>query len=148
MTRQNRGKADDRRFHLILPNAPEAAAQARRQLIRFIEHFESDPRVIADIATAAGEALANAAEHGYRPRGTIRVDACFRERTIEITITDDGPGFFLKGPVSADRASSLSPRGYGLFLMQALVDAIEFRNNGKTVWLQKRLRRTDGSPRS
>jgi anti-sigma regulatory factor (Ser/Thr protein kinase) len=125
-------------FHIALPNTAGGASQARKQLIDFIRHFSLDRQIVADIEVDVGEALANAAEHGYKLRGTIVVDAWLSEDCLEWTVSDDGPGFFLRGPISVDHPVALSPRGYGLFMMQALVDELEFRNDGKTVWFRKR----------
>ena len=131
--------SDGHGFHISLPNSAAAASHARKQFIRFIEHFRLSAELVADIEAALGEALANAAEHGYKHRGTIRVEARLTEAYLEATISDDGPGFFLRGPIAVDHPPANSPRGFGLFLIRALVDELEFRDNGKTVWFLKRL---------
>lgn len=132
--------SDGHSFHIALPNTAAGAVHARKQLIRFIEHFRLHREIIADIEAVVGEALANAAEHGYKNHGTIRVEASLTEDYLEASVSDDGPGFFLHGPISAEHPPAHSPRGYGLFLMRTLVDELEFRNDGKTVWFRKRLR--------
>jgi anti-sigma regulatory factor (Ser/Thr protein kinase) len=126
-------------FHMALPNTPAGAVLIRKQLMRFIEHFRLTREVVDDVEAVVGEALANAAEHGYRLRGTIRVEASLDEASLEVSVSDDGGGFSLRGPISTEHPPAHSPRGYGLFLMQALVDELEFRNDGKTVWFRKRL---------
>jgi anti-sigma regulatory factor (Ser/Thr protein kinase) len=125
-------------FHISLPNTAAGASHARKQFVRFIEHFRLRTEVVADIEAVIGEALANAAEHGYKRHGTIRVEALLTEEYLEASVSDDGSGFFLRGPISVDHPPSHSPRGYGLFLIRALVDELEFRNDGKTVWFRKR----------
>lgn len=122
-----------------LPNTRAAAAQARKRLVQFMRRLQIDDAVIADIETAAGEALANAAEHGYTPAGTIRLEARMTETGLEVLISDDGPGFASR-PISADHPQALALRGYGLFLIHTLVDAVEFRKGGKTLWFLKRCR--------
>ena len=126
-------------FHISLPNTAAGASHARKQFIRFLDHFRLPGETAADIETVVGEALANAAEHGHTRYGTIRVDALLTEEYLEATISDDGPGFFQRGPISADHPPAHSPRGYGLFLIRALVAELEFRNDGKTVWFRKQL---------
>lgn len=138
MDPEDRIGANGRTFHLSLPNTTAGAAHARKQFMRFIECFQLRARIVGDIEAVVGEALANAAEHGYRNHGTIRVDASVTEDDLEASISDDGPGFLLKGPISVDHPPAHSPRGYGLFLIRTLVDELEFRNNGKTVWFKKR----------
>jgi anti-sigma regulatory factor (Ser/Thr protein kinase) len=124
-------------FIIELPNTPSAAVHARKQLVRFIEHFRVAPHILAEIETVAGEALANAAEHGYRLRGTLRIHAKISRSCLEVTISDDGPGFET-GPISLDHPKALAPRGYGLFMMKTFVDVLEFRDNGRAVWFLKR----------
>ncbi len=131
--------SDGHGFHISLPNTAAAASHARRQFIRFIEHFRVSADLVADIEAVVGEALANAAEHGHKNHGTIRVEGTLTKGYLEASISDDGPGFFLRGPVSADHPPAHSPRGYGLFLIRTLVDELEFRNDGRTVWFRKRL---------
>jgi hypothetical protein len=42
--------------------------------------------------------------------------------------------------VSVSHPPAHSPRGYGLFLIRTLVEELEFRDDGKTVWFRKRIR--------
>ena len=126
-------------FHISFPNTAHGAAEARKQLIRFVEHFCSAREIISDIEAVAGEALANAAEHGFKLRGKIIVDGWLTTEYFEGSVTDDGPGFSLRGPIAVEHPVANSPRGYGLFMMQALVDELQFRNDGRTVWFRKRL---------
>ena len=140
MASQEPIRSDGHGFHISLPNTAAGASHARKQFIRFIEHFRLSTELVDDIEVVVGEALANAAEHGYKHHGTIRVEASLTKEYLEASISDDGPGFFLRGPISVDHPPAHSPRGYGLFLIRALVDELEFRNDGKTIWFRKRLK--------
>ena len=130
--------SDGHAFHISLPNTASGAVHARKQFIKFLEHFRLDAHIVDDIQAAIGEALANAAEHGFRLHGTIRVEAVITDDYLDASVSDNGPGFFARGPVPVDCPPANSPRGFGLFLIQALVDELEFRNDGKTVWFRKR----------
>jgi anti-sigma regulatory factor (Ser/Thr protein kinase) len=68
----------------------------------------------------------------------LRVEASLGDDRIEVAVSDDGPGFFMEGPISSDHPPTESPRGYGLFLMRFMADELEFKNDGKTVWFLKR----------
>ena len=127
---------DDHRFEMTLPNTPAGAALARRQVMRFVEHVCVDRAFISDLETAVGEALANAAEHGHRPDGRLHVQARLTGDGIEVEVTDDGRGFAPR-LCAVEHPPALAPRGYGLFLIRAMVDEIEFRDNGRTVWFRK-----------
>jgi anti-sigma regulatory factor (Ser/Thr protein kinase) len=138
MASQEPLRSDSHAFHISLPNTASGAVHARKQFIRFIEHFQLDSELVADMQAVIGEALANAAEHGYKRHGTIRVEAVLTGEYLEASVSDNGPGFLLRRPISVDHLPALSPRGYGLFLIRTLVDELEFRDDGKTVWFKKR----------
>lgn len=125
-------------FHIAFPNTAAGASKARRQFIAFVQHFRLEQHFVRDMEAAVGEALANAAEHGYKVCGTIRVEARLTPDCLEALVSDDGPGFSLR-PVSTQRPAVNSPRGYGLFLMQTLVDELEVRDDGRAVWFRKYL---------
>lgn len=123
---------------IALPNTPGGAKLARKQFVQFAKHLRLGREFIADVEIAIGEALANAAEHGHKLHGTIRVNARVTDLGMEIVVSDDGVGF-LPGPGQGEHPGVWSPRGYGIFLMRNVVDEIEFRDNGKTVRFLKRL---------
>lgn len=131
---------EDHRFHIAFPNTAAGTTEARYQMVGFIRAFRLPPEFVADVEVVVGEALANAAEHGYRARGTIIIDAKLTEQYLEATVADDGPGFFHRGPRPLQHPPAYSPRGYGTFLMHALADQLEFRNDGRTVWFRMRVR--------
>jgi anti-sigma regulatory factor (Ser/Thr protein kinase) len=58
---------------------------------------------------------------------------------LEVIVSDDGPGF-ASSTIPLGHPPPQSVRGYGLFMMQRLVDIIEFRDHGRTVWFLKRFR--------
>ena len=131
-------------FKIALANTAAGAAYARNQLISFVKRLDLDPEIVADLETALGEALANAAEHGKSPGGTIRVEAKLTDAGLEIEVADDGPGFAPVAIFPTD-PEAFAPRGYGLFLIQTLMDKIEFGNDGKTIWFFKRCKRLSGA---
>jgi anti-sigma regulatory factor (Ser/Thr protein kinase) len=130
-------RAEENRFEIALPNSPAAATLARRQLMAFIRHLRVDAPTTADLHTAVGEALANAAEHGGRLHGRLAVSAEVNGPDLEITISDNGPGF--SPPMLRTVPDALAPRGYGLYLIQSVTDEFQFRDGGRTVWFRKRI---------
>lgn len=90
-----------------------------------------------DVLIAAGEALANAIEHGHRdlPEGTVSLHADVTGDTLSVTVTDSGRW---KVP---DEKPSLH-RGRGITLMRALMQdvTIDSQNDGTTVRMQLRIR--------
>ncbi len=87
-----------------------------------------------DLRTAVAEACINAMEHGNRFAGDTGVELIFRVRktTLEIDVIDCGSGIRqpIKQPVLQKKiAGEESPRGWGLFLIERLVDEVEFTHS-------------------
>jgi anti-sigma regulatory factor (Ser/Thr protein kinase) len=84
---------------------------------------------------ASGEALANCVEHAGGPTLVV-VCWCDRGR-LTAEIWHQGRGFVPPAAVSAPPAGA--PRGYGLFIMHELLDAIEFIDGGRGLRLVKEI---------
>jgi anti-sigma regulatory factor (Ser/Thr protein kinase) len=93
---------------------------------------------LADVEYAVGEALANSAEHGG---GSMVTLSCWRDaEKVVVEISNRGGGF---EPTLRDANQRLKDRGFGLYLMHALSDGVEFFDGGRRVRLHKRLREDD-----
>jgi serine/threonine-protein kinase RsbW len=93
------------------------------------------PRRAEDIRTALGEAVTNAIEHGNRRDASkrVRLDFAAVADSLTIEVTDEStspfpPDILGRAPPSvSDRIDGKAPnRGWGTFLIQALVDKFEF----------------------
>jgi anti-sigma regulatory factor (Ser/Thr protein kinase) len=95
-----------------------------------------DPDQTLNVLVAAGEAVANAIEHGHRhrPEGTIRLGAVALGDEVRLTITDTGSW---KAPHPASRPH----RGRGIPLMRSLMQDVDIRldTDGTTVHLSTRI---------
>lgn len=80
------------------------------------------------LKTAVAEATMNAMEHGnrYDADKPVKVQLFLEDTTVRVTITDQGGGQPLQPAATPDLEAKLageqSPRGWGLFLIQAMVD--------------------------
>jgi anti-sigma regulatory factor (Ser/Thr protein kinase) len=74
---------------------PETVSEARRRISAFAAENGANDRLVADIALAVTEALANVVMHAYPPAraGLVSVAADVEDADLEIVITDDGLGF-------------------------------------------------------
>jgi anti-sigma regulatory factor (Ser/Thr protein kinase) len=79
-----------RAFHISLPNTASGASHARKRFVGFIASFDFAAELVADIELAVGEALANAAEHGYKHDGIICLQASLTSEYLEVSVSDDG----------------------------------------------------------
>ncbi len=86
---------------------------------------------IEDLKTAIAEACINAIEHGNRMNEKLSVGVVLSAGSdqLEIKVIDDGAGI-KKQPVKPDIDRKMhgeeNPRGIGMFLIQALVDEVEW----------------------
>lgn len=94
------------------------------------------------IELALQEALANAVVHGAKedPSKVVEcVVACDQQRGILIIVRDPGDGFDPQGiPTCTIGESLYSNHGRGIFLINQLMDQVEFHKNGTEIHMLKR----------
>ncbi|GAE93566.1 serine-protein kinase rsbW [Gracilibacillus boraciitolerans JCM 21714] len=93
---------------------------------------------IEDLKVAISEAISNAAEHAYQKdeSGEVTVGFCLYQDRLEVMVADRGESFDLKevrnniGPYKNDKSiEDLREGGFGLFLIEALMDKVEIKND-------------------
>jgi len=88
------------------------------------------------LKTAVAEATMNAIEHGNRNRADLPVDIEVTQQgtSIVVTITDQGglheAGTAEQPDLARKLAGEQSPRGWGLFLIRNMVDAMDVTTDG------------------
>jgi serine/threonine-protein kinase RsbW len=96
------------------------------------------------IELALTEALANAVVHGAKgdPQKLVECDvACDEAKGMLIVVRDPGPGFdpgAIPSPVVGENI--YSNHGRGIFLINQLMDEVQFKNNGKEIHMLKRVK--------
>ena len=107
------------------------------------------------LKTAVAETAMNAIEHGNRNQPEVPVDVVVTvaDGDIVVTITDQGGAPEEAGPgaepdLAAKLAGEQAPRGWGLFLIRHMVDAMDVTTEGTrhTVRLVMRAGGADGGP--
>ena len=95
------------------------------------------PARLERLKTAVAEAAMNAIEHGNRNRPEVPVDVevTAADGDIVVTITDQGGAPEGAGPraepdLAAKLAGEQDPRGWGLFLIRNMVDAMDVTTEG------------------
>ncbi|MFF0120552.1 SpoIIE family protein phosphatase [Micromonospora arida] len=111
-------------------------APVRTALRSWLERCGLDPTNAYNVLVAAGEACANAVEHGHRddPGGRIRLRATATATGLHLSVTDSGRWKTPQPDVDTHR-------GRGLVLMRALMDAITVTpgTTGTTIDMQARI---------
>jgi anti-sigma regulatory factor (Ser/Thr protein kinase) len=122
------------------PRGYGSVRQARRALFAFAAECGFRETALSDIETAAGEALANAAEHGDRDASLgFDVLATFEDGRLVIEISDHGIGFDCAAALQNSAPDAAGNRGFGIYLMRTLMDEVAYSEHGSCIHLVKRL---------
>jgi PAS domain S-box-containing protein len=111
-------------------------APSRAALRTWLRQAGVDSDLIQNVLIAAGEAVANAIEHGHRdrPEGTVSLRATALVDRLRVTVIDNGTW---KMPVKLDDIT----RGRGIGLMRGLMEDFTIRSDdaGTTVHMYARI---------
>ncbi|MEU4694022.1 SpoIIE family protein phosphatase [Actinoplanes sp. NPDC023714] len=122
-------------LELEFPAEASRLAPVRSALRGWLERCAIDPVTIQNVLVAAGEACANAIEHGHRDRGgQIRLRAIATAEDLRLTVVDNGQW---RTPREADNPY----RGRGLMLMRAFMHHVTVTTGiaGTTIDMQARI---------
>jgi serine phosphatase RsbU (regulator of sigma subunit)/anti-sigma regulatory factor (Ser/Thr protein kinase) len=114
--------------HFELPSRPGNERRAMEQVAGVLAPLELPPATIERLKTAVAEAAMNAMEHGnqYQEDRPVVIDVARDAGNLMVSITDHGGGRDLPQAEAPDLDAKLmglqSPRGWGLFLIQNMVD--------------------------
>jgi serine/threonine-protein kinase RsbW len=121
------------------PNAIEPVVEGVMEIVREMRCAAGNEDAIE---LALAEALANAVVHGAKsdPSKIIECDvACDEQRGMLIVVRDPGQGFdpnVIPSPVCGE--SIYSDHGRGIYLINELMDEVEFAKNGTEIRMIKR----------
>lgn len=130
---RTRGSTPDRFIDLIHAT-PAALSQVRRHLRSWLAASPLSPKQRHEVLLVAGEAVANAVEHGCQldQTGVVAIEAVLRQASLDLSVTDTG--VWADNPV----AEAADGRGRGFAIMRALSGRVDVdrSNLGTTVKLQ------------
>jgi serine phosphatase RsbU (regulator of sigma subunit)/anti-sigma regulatory factor (Ser/Thr protein kinase) len=132
---------------LSLPSAPGNEREAIAAVERAVADLALPGSRLERLKTAVGEATMNAMEHGneYRADRPVLVRVLHGDGRLRVQVSDHGKGGRLAPAESPDLEAKLEgrqkPRGWGLFLIQKMVDEAHetSREDGHTLELVLRL---------
>ena len=101
-----------------------------------VDHLGLDPARLERLKTAVGETVMNAMEHGnqYRPELDVGVEVSATDVVVSVRVSDHGGDKPMPETVTPDLEAKLageqSPRGWGLFLAEQMVDEVRSTSEG------------------
>lgn len=123
---------DERTVEVNLPNVDGYERIAMECSASFAKIGGLVKERIEDLKTAVSEACLNAMEHGNRGRPDARVVVTMYlgDQDFRVSVMDEGKGILSNIPRGIDIKRKVEklepPNGLGLFLIQQLVDQVEF----------------------
>ncbi len=117
-----------------VPSQPGNERQAAEQVAAALADGLPAAR-LERLKTAVAEATMNAMEHGnkYRPDMPVHIKVDEAPAAVRVRIVDQGGGQFMTDAETPDLDAKLaglqSPRGWGLFLIQAMVDEMTIHSD-------------------
>lgn len=117
---------------LVVAATLDNLARIRDFIAEVANEFGADSSSISDLLIAVDEAVTNIIIHGYQNRnGKVEVEVACKADTLVVRIRDNAPPFDLSDTAAPDlNISPLekeTPGGYGVFLIQHLVDMAEYQ---------------------
>jgi len=121
-----------------IPSEPGNERDAMRRVAEAAETLGMPPARLERLKTAVAEAIMNAIEHGNknRPEIPVGVRLLASDGALAVRITDQGGGRPIPKAQTPDLDAKLAgkqtPRGWGLFLIEKMVDEMRVTSNGDT----------------
>jgi serine phosphatase RsbU (regulator of sigma subunit)/anti-sigma regulatory factor (Ser/Thr protein kinase) len=131
-----------------VPSAPGNERQAIERVESAVAGLGLEPSRLERLKTAVAEATMNAMEHGnaYRADRPVSIRVLLSADLLRVQVTDRGDVGELAEPEAPDLQAKLEgrqkPRGWGLFLIERMVDEARVTSaaGGRTVELALRLK--------
>lgn len=120
----------EQRISFELPSKPGNERRAMEQVAEWVAPLGLPAAKIDRLKTAVAEATMNAMEHGnhYNEDKPVLIEVSRDERSLTISVTDRGGGRPIPDAETPDLTAKLagqqSPRGWGLYLIQNMVDEV------------------------
>jgi serine/threonine-protein kinase RsbW len=130
------------RLDMELPGDASAISGAVERVLTLAKESGCAQGKEFEIETALREALANAIRYGceHNPSKTVQLSvSCDQARGMLIVVRDPGPGFDpgqVPSPVAGDNL--YSNHGRGIYLINELMDHVEYGHGGTEIRMVKR----------
>jgi anti-sigma regulatory factor (Ser/Thr protein kinase) len=130
-------------FTMTIPADPAAIPILTDGVVEVLEEKYWPKEDVLAVQLALQEAVANAIRHGCRGDVSMHVQcsvSCDESGEVVIVVRDPGSGFdpgAIADPL--DSANILKPSGRGIFLINELMDHVQYADGGREVQMRKRM---------
>lgn len=134
-----------------IPSKPGNERAAIQRVEAAVAALDLPPKQLERLKTATGEATMNAIEHGNHndPSLELRIVVAASTTRLTVRITDYGVGRTIPAPRQPNVAAKLEgrepPRGWGLFLIEQMVDGIHHERDSERHTLELQLNLEGGN---
>ncbi|MEO6214281.1 MAG: ATP-binding protein [Vicinamibacterales bacterium] len=129
-------------FTMTIPADPAAIPTVTDGVSHVLQEKGWSEGDIMEVELALQEAVANAIRHGCHGDATKTLEcsvSCEDSGEVVITVRDPGKGFDPEGvPNPLDPDNLLKPSGRGIFLINGLMDEVQFADGGRQVRMRKK----------
>ncbi len=135
------------RVTLSIPSDPAFERVVRASTAELGDTFGFEPDRIEDLKLAVSEAVNNAIDHGSKRQAHMPIDVSFsvNGEHLEVRVTDHGTGVdridWSRRVVEEDNLDAGMLRGFGMYLISALVDQYEVTSSAEGTVMTLRLLR-------
>jgi anti-sigma regulatory factor (Ser/Thr protein kinase) len=130
-------------LNLVIPADMVSMVRVTDGVNQLLENKRWPEDEVTKVELALQEALSNAIRHGCKGDPSKQVQCCvtFDEvGDIVIVVRDPGAGFDVNAvPNPLEGANLLKPSGRGVFLINQMMDTVEYAEQGRQVVMRKRL---------
>ncbi len=129
-------------FTMTIPADPAAIPALTDGVVHVLQEKHWNDKDVMAVELALQEAVANAIRHGCGGDATQQLQcsvSCDEAGEIVITVRDPGAGFdhtTVANPL--DPENILKPSGRGIFLINGLMDDVQFADGGREVQMRKK----------
>jgi anti-sigma regulatory factor (Ser/Thr protein kinase) len=129
-------------FNVVFPADPLRIPTVTDGVTQMLQDKGWPEQRIMEVELALQEALANAVRHGCRNDPTRQVQCvvtCDEAGEVVIVVRDPGCGFDPSNIANPLEGNNIfKPSGRGIFLINQLMDEVDFRDGGREVQMRKR----------
>ena len=130
---------------MVIPADPACMVTVSEGVSALLETRNWPADEVMRVELALQEALSNAIRHGCKddPRKQVQCCVTFAAGELVIVVRDPGAGFDPTAvPNPLEGTNVLKPSGRGVFLINELMDTVEYNDQGRQVVMTKRLDET------